>query len=63
MQTNIHSKRSKLCLDKALKHLYSGISKRNQNLTMIICLLHKIVKILISYFGQIEDESIEIFLS
>ena len=38
------------------------ISKRNQNLTMINFLLYKIVEILISYLGQLEDESIEIFL-
>ena len=35
-----------------------AVSKRNPNLTMIFCLLHKIVEILIGYFGQLEDESI-----
>ena len=35
-----------------------AVSKRNPNVTMIFCFLHKLVNILIGYFGRLEDESI-----
>ena len=35
-----------------------AVSKRNPNVTMIFCFLHKLVDILIGYFGRLEDESI-----
>ena len=35
-----------------------AVSKRNPNVTMIFCFLHKLVEILIGYFGRLEDESI-----
>ena len=35
-----------------------AVAKRNPNLTMIFCFLHKLVEILIGYFGRLEDESI-----
>ena len=34
------------------------ISHLNPNVTMIFCFLHKLVNILISYFGRLEDEII-----
>ena len=35
-----------------------AVSRRNPNVTMIFCFLHKLVDILIGYFGRLEDESI-----
>ena len=35
-----------------------AVSKRNPNVTMIFSFLHKVVSILIGYFGRLEDESI-----
>ena len=35
-----------------------AVAKRNPNLAMIFCFLHKLVNILIGYFGRLEDESI-----
>ena len=35
-----------------------AVSKRNPNLTMTFCFLHKLVDILIGYFTQLEEESI-----
>ena len=35
-----------------------AVAKRNPNLSMIFCFLHKLVEILIGYFGRLEDESI-----
>ena len=35
-----------------------AVSCRNPNVTMIFCFLHKLVDILIGYFGRLEDESI-----
>ena len=35
-----------------------AVSRRNPNLSMIFCFLHKLVDILIGYFGRLEDESI-----
>ena len=35
-----------------------AVSKRNPNVTMIFSFLHKLVDILIGYFGRLEDESI-----
>jgi AP-1 complex subunit mu len=35
-----------------------AVSTRNPNVSMIFCFLHKLVEILIGYFGRLEDESI-----
>lgn len=35
-----------------------AVAKRNPNLTMTFCFLHKVVDILIGYFTQLEEESI-----
>ena len=35
-----------------------AVSRRNPNVAMIFCFLHKLVNILIGYFGRLEDESI-----
>ena len=35
-----------------------AVAKRNPNLSIIFCFLHKLVDILIGYFGRLEDESI-----